>query len=183
MTLNGVVDAAVNGGVEMYRTMINGKFREENPEIAEVYNKLHPAARSHDFLTLCCPVLRTLTLAMTRNFFQDNSRSRYGDRWLFSRQACKCTKPKCVEISSPPFRPLGSPGFAPFHPGVRCNEAARRSYGDQLREAERSAQGHSGSSGRIIKRTPHIDFHAIASPSSVAHAPWHRARPQRSIEE
>ena len=47
MTLNGVVDAAVNGGVENYRTMINGKFRDENPEIAEdVDNPARPDKRT-----------------------------------------------------------------------------------------------------------------------------------------
>jgi hypothetical protein len=35
MALNGVVDAAVNGGTANYETFINGKYKEINPEIYE----------------------------------------------------------------------------------------------------------------------------------------------------
>lgn len=35
MALYGVVDSPVNGGLIMYRTMINGEYRTENPEILE----------------------------------------------------------------------------------------------------------------------------------------------------
>ncbi|GMH72801.1 hypothetical protein TrRE_jg3684 [Triparma retinervis] len=35
MALNGVVDAAVNGGIGNYRTFINGQYKEKNPEIYE----------------------------------------------------------------------------------------------------------------------------------------------------
>ena len=35
MALNGVVDAAVNGGLANYVSFLNGSFRELNPEIAE----------------------------------------------------------------------------------------------------------------------------------------------------
>jgi hypothetical protein len=35
MALNGVVDAAVNGGVSMYSSFINQAYRTTNPEIAE----------------------------------------------------------------------------------------------------------------------------------------------------
>ena len=33
MALNGVVDAAVNGGIGNYRTFINGQYKDKNPEI------------------------------------------------------------------------------------------------------------------------------------------------------
>ena len=35
MAINGVVDAAVNGGTMNYATFITGDYRETNPEIAE----------------------------------------------------------------------------------------------------------------------------------------------------
>lgn len=45
MALNGVVDAAVNGGVENYRSMIDGTFRQQNPEIAEALDASLERAR------------------------------------------------------------------------------------------------------------------------------------------
>jgi len=35
MAINGVVDAAVNGGLNNYETFIDGKYKDENPEIYE----------------------------------------------------------------------------------------------------------------------------------------------------
>ena len=71
MALNGVVDAAVNGGVANYRAFVTGEFRTTNPEIAEDIDA-NPVSGQHtcmsarphagvQALTHACPVTDRLT--------------------------------------------------------------------------------------------------------------------------
>ena len=54
MAINGVVDAAVNGGLNNYSTFIDGTYREENPEIYEdvMSNEFKKKAPSRLILSL-----------------------------------------------------------------------------------------------------------------------------------